>query len=180
MQIVNFDHETIKDTQRHWVDCAIECELDNQKMELTEQFFEHIQESKSYGDFKKRENLNTYIGVSDNENGDCDTLVEVIYHRRGRDATVKLMDIYVNAAIDALEETDYDQIYAERLIFVVSFLMSHTANLGSAAKIYARTDKSQEFLQQLKVAAESMKPELQAARLDIVFEGKRWLAFRTI
>ena len=81
LNIFLFDEESLKSTARQWIDCGIAINLDDELIELNEQFFEHIQISKSFGDFLKRESLNTYIGICDD---DCDSpniIIEVGYHR---------------------------------------------------------------------------------------------------
>lgn len=178
MNIFLFDEETLKATARQWIDCGIAVNLDDELIELNEQFFEHIQVSKTFGDFLKRESLNTYIGICDDDCECPNIIIDVGYHRRGRELTLKIFDIYISPQLDSLLDSDYDKKYAEYLIFIVQRFLHHADSSGSATKIYARTDYSQAFLQQMHEAAVIMKSELDSAGLSVEFEGKRWLAFR--
>jgi hypothetical protein len=46
-----FDELTLQETARYWVDSGIKTELDDDLIELNEQFFETIQVENQYGDF---------------------------------------------------------------------------------------------------------------------------------
>jgi hypothetical protein len=48
-----FDELTLQETARYWVDSGIKTELDDDLIELNEQFFETIQVENQYGDFLK-------------------------------------------------------------------------------------------------------------------------------
>lgn len=178
MDIFLFDEESLRTTSRNWIDCGIAINLDDELIELNEQFFEHIQVSKSFGDYLKRESLNTFIGICDKDCEHPNIIVEVGYHRRGRELTLKIFDIYISPQLDSLLDSDYDAKYAEYLTFLVQRFLQHADSSGSATKIYARTDISQSFLQLLHQAAKSVQTELDKAGLSVEFEGKRWLAFR--
>lgn len=178
LNIISFDEELLKTTARHWIDRGIALNLDDELIELNEQFFEHVQASKDYGDYLTRESLNTYIGICEDDCDHPNVIVEVGYHRRGRELTLKIFDIYISPELDSLVDSEYDSKYAEYLIFIIQKFLQHADCSGSATKIYARTDYSQAFLQRMHDAAESIKSELDKAGLTVKFEGKRWLAFR--
>lgn len=178
MNIFIFDEESLKTTARNWTEKGIAINLDDELIELNEQFFEHIQASRSYGDYVKRESLTTYIGICEKGCEFPNIIASVGYHRRGREVTVKIFDIYISPELDSYDNSDYDSKYAEYLIFLVQNFLRHSNVAGSATKIYARTDYSQAFLQQMHEAAERVKAELNKSGLTVEFEGKRWLAFR--
>ncbi|WP_180177663.1 hypothetical protein [Acinetobacter sp. YH01005] len=178
MEILHFDEDSLKATARVWIDNGIALNLDDELIELNEQFFEHIQASKAYGDYLNRESLTTYIGIRENECSTPSIIASVGYHRRGREVTVKIFDIYISPELDSLLDSAYDSKYAEYLIFLVQNFLQHSNVPGSATKIYARTDYSQQFLQLMHDAAEGIKTELEKSGLAVEFEGKRWLAFR--
>lgn len=173
-----FDEDSLRATARYWIDGSLELKLEDELIELNEQFFEHIQVSRNFGDYLKRENLTTYIGVCDESCEHPDVLASVGYHRRGREITLKIFDIYISPQLDSLIGSDYDAKYAEYLIFIVQTFLQHAGSSGSATKIYARTDHSRAFLQELHDTAESIKADLAKVGLTVAFEGKRWLAFR--
>lgn len=178
MNIILFDEESLKTTARNWIEKGIAINLDDELIELNEQFFEHIQASRSYGDYVKRESLTTYIGICEKDSDVPNIISSVGYHRRGREVTVKIFDIYISPELDSLIDSEYDAKYAEYLIFLVQNFLRHSNVAGSATKIYARTDYSQAFLQQMHEAAEIVKTQLSESGLTVEFEGKRWLAFR--
>lgn len=178
MKICLFDEESLRATARKWIDCGIALNLDDELIELNEQFFEHIHASKTYGDFLKRESLNTYIGICEDDSEIPNIIIDVGYHRRGRELTLKIFDIYISPQLDSSSDSDYDTKYAEYLIFIVQYFLNLAESSGSATKIYARTDYSQAFLQLMHEAAVNTKSELDRAGLKVEFEGKRWLSFR--
>lgn len=178
MKTVLFDEGTLRDTSRYWVEGGIKLGLDDELIELNEQFFEHIQASRNYGDFLKRESLTTYIGVCEDDCEHPNVVASVGFHRRGREVTLKIFDIYLSPQLDSLVGSNYDAKHAEYLIFIVQTFLQHAESSGSATKIYARTDHSQAFLQVLHEASKIIQQELDEAGLKVEFEGKRWLAFR--
>lgn len=178
LKIILFDENSLKNTSRFWIESAVEANLDDDLIELNEQFFEYIQTAKSYGNYLDRPSLNTHIGICDPENNVADIIVEVGYHRRGREKTIKIMDIYISPKLDTLVKSDYHSKYAEYLIFAVQTFLQQTDSSGSATKIYARTDQSQAFIEQIHATAEAIKEDFEKVGLSVEFEGKRWLAFR--
>ncbi|WP_180074450.1 hypothetical protein [Acinetobacter sp. YH12116] len=178
MKIILFDESSLKATAGYWIESAVEADLDDELIELNEQFFEYIQTSKSYGNYLDRPSLNTHIGICDDDSDFPNVIVEVGYHRRGREKTIKIMDIYISPKVDSLVKTDYHAKYAEYLIFAVQTFLRETDSSGSATKIYARTDQSQAFLELMHATAKLIQADFEKVGLSVEFEGKRWLAFR--
>lgn len=178
MKIVLFDENSLKATAAYWVESAVKDGLDDELLELNEQFFEYIQTSKSYGNYLERSSLNTHIGICDDDNSIANIIVEVGYHRRGREKTIKIMDIYISPELDSSVKSDYHSKYAEYLIFAVQTFLHQTDGSGSATKIYARTDQSQAFLEHMHATAKQLQADFEKVGLSVEFEGKRWLAFR--
>lgn len=178
LNIVLFDESSLKATASFWVEGAVEADLDDELLELNEQFFEYIQTSKTYGNYLERPSLNTHIGICDEDNNIANVIVEVGYHRRGREKTIKIMDIYISPQLDSLVKSDYHSKYAEYLIFAVQTFLQQTESAGSATKIYARTDQSQAFLELMHATAKLIQADFEKEGLTVEFEGKRWLAFR--
>ncbi|APU48425.1 hypothetical protein [Acinetobacter junii] len=172
-----FDEQTLQETARYWVDSGIKTELDDDLIELNEQFFETIQVENQYGDFLKREKKTTYIGLCKDGSDFPDVIVGVSYHRRGREKTFKILDIYVSPYLVSLVNKEYDELYEEYLIFLVQKFLDETDTLGSATKIYARTTFTKAFIDMLHSAADKSKEQFEAAGIEVRFEGQRWLAF---
>lgn len=178
MKILNFDESTLKQTSQEWNESGISNGFDQEQLELNTQFFELILNDETYGEFWQRPSMRTHVGVQDSESGDTCVIVEVGFHKRGRETTLKIFDIYTSPSLENLPETDYDEKYLKYLIFVVTSFLERMESSGSVTKIYARTDISKDFLNQLEAVASSIKSELDDAQLSVEFEGKRWLAFR--
>lgn len=180
LKIILFDESSLKAAASLWIEGAVEANLDDDLLELNEQFFEYIQTSKSYGNYLNRPSLNTHIGICDDDNELANIIIEVGYHRRGREKTIKIMDIYISPQLDSLHKSDYHTKYAEYLIFAVQTFLQQTESSGSATKIYARTDQSQAFLEKMHATAQLIRADFEKEGLSVEFEGKRWLAFRRI
>lgn len=180
MKVVNFDLGALHAVRKYWIDSANVLEgLSDDSMELTEQLFDFIEQGQLFGQYSDRENLNTFVGVDINEDGFVDALVEVIYYRRARVKTIKIMDIYYSPTIEAKEDKAYDKACIDLLKFIVNeFLIATSDAVGGSTKIYARTDVSLDFLNQLHQAIEHMREKLEDAGLEVKLEGKRWLALR--
>lgn len=180
MKIINFDLKDLHAVRKYWIDSANTLSgLSDDSMELTEQLFDFIEEGKLFGQYSDRENLNTFVGVDIDEDGSIDALVEIIYSRRARTKTIKIMDIYYSPTIEAKEDSEYDKACVDVLKFIVDeFLTATSDSVGGSTKIYARTDVSLEFLNQLHQAIQHAQERLEDAGLEVKLEGKRWLALR--
>lgn|GEM_PF-1516895 len=180
MKIINFDLKDLHAVRKYWIDSANTLNgLSDDSMELTEQLFDFIEEGKLFGQYSDRENLNTFVGVDIDEDGSIDALVEIIYSRRARTKTIKIMDIYYSPTIEAKEDSEYDKACVDVLKFIVDeFLTATSDSVGGSTKIYARTDVSLEFLNQLHQAIQHAQERLEDAGLEVKLEGKRWLALR--
>lgn len=172
-----FDEASLLETARYWAESGIDAKLDDDLIELNEQFFDTIQVENQYGDYLNREKKNTHIGFCEADRRLPDIIVDVSYHRRGREKTFKILDIYVSPYLASLENKEYHAIYQDFLIFLVLKFLDETDTLGSATKIYARTDFSKAFIDMLHVAADKSKEQFEAAGIEVRFEGLRWLAF---
>jgi len=180
VKIINFDLKDLHAVRKYWIDSANTLNgLSDDSMELTEQLFDFIEEGKLFGQYSDRENLNTFVGVDIDEDGSIDALVEIIYSRRARTKTIKIMDIYYSPTIEAKEDSEYDKACVDVLKFIVDeFLTATSDSVGGSTKIYARTDVSLEFLNQLHQAIQHAQERLEDAGLEVKLEGKRWLALR--
>ncbi|MGL4587020.1 MAG: hypothetical protein ACRCVQ_08140 [Acinetobacter ursingii] len=182
MKFKNLDLNTLQEVRKHWVNSAIsQGDVSEASLELIEQFFDFIEQNHNYGDYYTRSNTNTFIGVDLDEDGVIDVLAEVIYYRRGRIKTFKIMDIYYSPAIEVLEESSYDYKCIQTLVYIVNqFVHESSDAVGGSTKIYARTSASLKYLTQLHAVTqdEEVKKEFEAAGLEVYREGERWLAFR--
>lgn len=168
--------------RHHWISCATQSpNFSEASIELVEQLFDLIEHNSLYGNYVDRPNSNTYIGVDLDEDGVIDVLAEVIYFRRGRAKTFKIMDIYYSPAIEALAENEYDSKCISTLVHIVNTFVGESSDcVGGTTKIYARTNTSLKYLSQLHEATQDqqIREEFDAAGLAVTREGERWLAFR--
>lgn len=182
MKFQILDLQALQNVRNHWISCALKLEnLSEASLELTEQFFDIIEQNQWYGDYCDRPNNSTYIGVDIDEDGIIDVLAEVIYFRRGRVKTFKIMDIYYSPAIEALGETEYDNKCIHILVYIVSQFVNESSNaIGGSTKIYASTNTSLKYLAQLHQATQDKdsQKEFESAGLEVSREGERWLAFK--
>lgn len=180
MKLTYLDIQTLQDVRLHWVNCAItHSDVSEASLELSEQFFDYIEQNQLYGDYHHRSNINTYVGVDLNDDGKIDVIVEVIFYRRGRVKTFKIMDIHNSPSIEALEDSAYDMKCIDTLVFVINQFVNESSDVvGSATKIYARSNTSLRHLTEFHAATESLKEEFDAAGLEVSREGERWLSFR--
>ncbi len=182
MKFINLDLNILQEVRNHWINCANSSSIVSEEtIELTEQFFDFIEQNQMYGDFYNRSNFNTYFGVDMDGDGKIDVIVEVIYYRRGRIKTFKIMDIYYSPAIEGLEDSAYDSKCIQTLVYVVNqFVHESSDAIGGATKIYARNNTSLKYLTQLHQATQDaeVKKSFDEAGLDVSLEGERWLAFR--
>lgn len=182
MKFQIFDLQLLQDVRKHWISCAITQEaVSEASLELIEQFFDQIEQNNMYGSYYERPNSNTYIGVDIDEDGIIDVIFEVIFFRRGRVKTFKIMDIYYSPAIEAMPETEYDSECIHILVYIVNQFVNESSDaIGGATKIYARTNTSLKYLTQLHQATqdEAIRAEFEDAGLEVYREGERWLAFR--
>lgn len=180
LRTIIFDETILAQTRTLWVDSAIAMNSSNDLIELTEQFFDEIQEEGKIGDFFSRESRSTYIGIADDDNDDIKVIVEVSYHRRGKEKTLKIMDHYVISALVNIDRNEYDKKYTECLIFIIKELIGKADTMGSVMKIFARNEEAQRFITLLHESASSIKEEFTRAGLDVQLEGRRWLSFKRI
>lgn len=182
MKFKILDLESLQDVRKHWISSAIKQDkMSEASLELIEQFFDLIEQNHWYGNFYERPNNSTYIGVDIDEDGIIDVFAEVIYFRRGRVKTFKIMDIYYSPAIEALAETEYDSKCIHTLVYIVNeFVKESSDAIGGSTKIYARTNTSLKFLTQLHQATQDqqIREEFESAGLEVSREGERWLAFK--
>lgn len=182
MKLTNMDLQSLQDARKYWISCAVEHEIFSEaSLELTEQFFDIIEQNHQYGDFYQRPNKSTYIGVDLDEDGVIDVLAEVIYFRRGRVKTFRIMDIYLSPAIEALTEKEYDNKYIHTLIYIVNnFVKESSDAVGGSTKVYARNSASLKYLSQLHAVTQEQEARevFESAGLGVTREGERWLAFR--
>lgn len=180
VKIINFDLNTLHVVRKYWIDSANTLSgLSDDSMELTEQLFDFVEQGQLFGQYSDRENLNTFVGVDIDEDGSVDALVEVIYSRRARVKTIKIMDIYYSPTIEAKDDKEYDKACVDVLKFIVDeFLTATSDSVGGSTKIYARTDVSLDFLNQLHEAIQHTQEKLEDVGLEVKLEGKRWLALR--
>lgn len=168
--------------RKHWISCATQSkQISEASLELVEQLFDLVEQNSLYGNYIDRPNSNTYIGVDLDEDGVIDVLAEVIYFRRGRAKTFKIMDIYYSPAIEALPENEYDSKCISTLVHIVNTFVGESSDcVGGTTKIYARTNTSLKYLSQLHEATQDqeIRQEFDAAGLEVNREGDRWLAFR--
>lgn len=182
MKLKVLDLHELQIVRKHWVSRAVaQSNLSEASLELIEQFFDLIEQNHLYGDFYDRPNNSTYIGVDIDEDGIIDMLAEVVYFRRGRVKTFKIMDIYYSPAIEALHETEYDHKCIQTLVYILNqFVKESSDAIGGSTKIYARTNTSLKYLTQLHDATQDdqIRKEFESAGLEVSREGERWLAFR--
>lgn len=182
MKYITLDIPKLQIVRNHWISCAqMTASFSEEILELKEQFFDFIEQNQLYGDFYERSNTSTYIGIDLDEDSKIDVLVEVIYYRRGRIKTFKIMDIFYSPAIEALEQTEYDKKCITTLVYIVNeFINKSSDAIGGATKIYASTNTSLKYLNQLHQATQDadIKKQFDDAGLEVNLEGQRWLAFR--
>lgn len=180
MKLVYFDLQQLQEVRLHWVGSAsTQSDVSEDSLELIEQFFDFIEQNQLYGDYHFRSNMNTYIGVDLNDDGEIDVIVDVISYRRGREKTFKIMDIYNSPSIEELEDSEYDRKCIHTLVYVVNQFVNESSDVvGSETKIYARSNTSLRHLTEFHAAVESIKEEFEAAGLKIKREGERWLSFK--
>jgi hypothetical protein len=180
MKLTNLDLSILQEVRNHWVSSASsQQEVSEESLELIEQFFDLIEQNHLYGNYEDRPNSSTYIGVDIDEDGIIDVIADVVYFRRGRVKTFKIMDIYYSPAIETLTSSAYDTKCIQTLAFIVNQFVAESSDaIGGSTKIYARTNTSLKYLTQLHEAIESMKEDFDAVGLEVNKEGERWLAFR--
>ncbi|WP_374254991.1 hypothetical protein [Acinetobacter brisouii] len=182
MEILHLDEKKVNETRQYWIDCAAEqVGESDEAIELDEQFFDFLVQNQSFGDYALRDNLNTYVGVDINGDGNADVLVDIVHHRRGRVKTIKIMDFYYSPAIEQLPDTEYDKQVVDILGFVVNEFIQTTSTVrDGVTKIYSRTDLSLQIMNKLHENIQAYQSEFAELGLNVKLEGKRWLAFRTI
>lgn len=180
MKLTYFDINALQEVRLHWVSSASKIPMVSEaSLELIEQFFDFIEQNHMYGDYHHRSNINTYIGVDLNDDGNIDVIVEVIFYRRGRVKTFKIIDIYNSPSIEALEDSAYDTKCIHTLVYVVNQFVKESSDVvGSETKIYARSNTSLRHLAEFHAAVESIKEQFEAAGLEVTREGERWLSFK--
>lgn len=160
-----------------WIDQGIQAGLEQERLEMIEFLFDKIERGSYFGDYRERNLLVTYAGVSlpqSDADASIDALVEVIYYRRGRQVTLKLMSIDISPSIEELEEKLYNEKYSELFVEAVSHFVDHTSAMGSATKIHAATEAAQNLID----AVHSSKTTFEQYGITVQKEGKKWLAFR--
>lgn len=181
MELKILSLQELQNVRKHWISCASEQpELSESSLELTEQFFDLIEQNQLYGEFYDRPNNSTYIGLDINNDGKIDVLAELIYFRRARVKTFKIMDIYYSPSIEALTETEYDSKCIHTLVYIVNqFVKESSDAIGGSTKIYARTNTSLKYITQLHNATQDdeIREEFESSGLAVNREG-RWLSFR--
>lgn len=191
MNIIILDQEKLSEVRQYWLDYAVESiesskdtssiESEDDSLELLEQFFDFSLKTANFGDYLKRENLSTHIGVDIDGDGKVDALVEIIYHRRGRSKTIKIMNFYYSPSIEKLTGTEYDTKVVSILSYVVNeFIQTTHDTRDGATKIYSQTDASLHIMNQLHEIIQSYEQEFKDLGIGVKLEGKRWLAFRKI
>lgn len=180
MKTIIFDEVILTATRKLWVDSCISSELSNDFIELTEQFFDEIQEEGNIGNYLERESRSTCIGIASDDSDNVNVIVKISYHRRGREKTLKIMDHYVIAELVKVDKSEYDEKYTECLVFIISQLIKEADTMGSVTKIFARNEQAQAFINLLHESASTLQEKFKEAGLDVRLEGPRWLAFRRI
>ena len=148
-------------------------------IQLSSSLFDIIISQKNYGVLTKRHNKDTYMAVVNDDTGEADAIVHIVFSKLGSSSMCKIMDIYHAPHVSNLEDDMYNKKYYEIFLSVLANMLqiNKTTKYG-VTKIYARDDISQQTIQ--AIDSDSNKRLIEKIGFEMKLLGRQWLEFKTI
>lgn len=173
MEVSILTTESLSAIRTEWLDQI----ADDEMYDLTNSTFENILASKTYGDYRKRLSLNTYVLVE--ENGENLALAEIVISMIGRESICKIFDITHAPVIYNLNNADFLKKSIEILLTILKdLLILNKASSRGRTKIYARHDLAQLTMNFVHEGID--KERFRELGFDVKLQGKHWLSFEKI
>lgn len=180
MQFCALKEDTYATIRDVWLGLLVDAEHEVYRADY-QQLFNMIESAKAIGDINGKFNIPVHYAVID-DNQICQSLVQIVQSKRGKEVWVKMLDIFLSPGIE-LAPDDENNTQLRLAVFRESlkgiFSLTAETKLADTVKVYGRTDALVTFLRGMHDSFSVIASLGTLRGIEVSIEG-RWLVFRAI